>query len=91
MTDIYSIVEQARREQRYIAFLYQREGETQQRVRCVMPSRIQDGLLLAMDLHRDAPRSFIIDKIEQPRLGKHVKDMHGPLGEPPKLSEVGNP
>lgn len=69
---------------RCIAFLYRKEGESKPRARVVAPVRIEHGLLLAEDLHRGAPRSFMVDKIEFPQLGEKYERI-GPFedSEPP--------
>lgn len=89
MTDLESIVESARTQGRCIAFLYRREGELVSRARVVMPVRIEAGLLLADDLHRRAPRSFIVEKIEVAQLGEKIEDI-GPFESgPPIVENVG--
>ena len=77
------LIARARNSGRCIAFLYRREGESVARARVVMPVRIEAGLLLAEDLHRAGPRSFMVDKIEAAQLGEKIEAI-GPLaGEPP--------
>ena len=89
MTDIESIVTRAREQGRCIAFLYRREGELVSRARVVMPVRIADGVLLADDLHRRAPRSFLVEKIEVAQLGEKIEDI-GPFESgPPIVENVG--